>query len=97
MDTDLSFITNEKNQNLKERFRVLIKDTQFFDCLVGYFYSSGFHALYKSLEITGAVDYTQNQQKQAKVKDLENKIDQMVYDLYGLTEDEIKIVEGSLE
>ena len=52
MNTDLSFITNEKNQSLKERFEVLIKDTSFFDCLVGYFYSSGFHAIYPSLEGT---------------------------------------------
>jgi len=52
MNTDLSFITNEENQNLKERFEVLIKDTSFFDCLVGYFYSSGFHAIYQSLETT---------------------------------------------
>jgi len=41
MNTDLSFITNDKKQNLKERFEVIIKDTSFFDCLVGYFYSSG--------------------------------------------------------
>ena len=52
MNTDLSFITNEENQTLKERFEVLIKDTSFFDCLVGYFYSSGFHAIYQSLENT---------------------------------------------
>jgi hypothetical protein len=52
MKTDLSFITNEENQCLKERFEVLIKDTLFFDCLVGYFYSSGFHAIYPSLEST---------------------------------------------
>ncbi len=39
MTTDLTFITNEENRNLLERFRVLIKDTRFFDCLVGYFYS----------------------------------------------------------
>jgi hypothetical protein len=52
MNTDLTFITNEANQNLKERFEILIKDTRFFDCLVGYFYASGFHALYKSLEDT---------------------------------------------
>jgi len=55
MNTDLSFITNEKNQNLKERFRVLIKDTSFFDCLAGYFYISGFHAVYPSLENTEKV------------------------------------------
>jgi hypothetical protein len=52
MNTDLSFITNEENINLKERFRILIKDTSFFDCLVGYFYSSGFHAIYPSLKNT---------------------------------------------
>ena len=52
MNTDLSFITNEENQTLKERFEVLIKDTSFLDCLVGYFYSSGFHAIYHSLENT---------------------------------------------
>ena len=50
--SDLTFITNEKNQNLLERFKVLIKDTEFFDVLVGYFYTSGFYALYKSLEDT---------------------------------------------
>jgi superfamily II DNA or RNA helicase len=55
MNTDLSFITNEANQSLKDRFEVLIKDTSFFDCLVGYFYTSGFHALYKSLEKTQTI------------------------------------------
>ena len=50
--SDLTFITNERGQNLLQRFKVLIKDTEFFDVLVGYFYTSGFHALYKSLENT---------------------------------------------
>ncbi len=50
--SDLTFITNEKGQNLLERFKVLIKDTQCFDVLVGYFYTSGFHALYQALEKT---------------------------------------------
>ena len=53
--TDLAFITNEHSQNLKKRFEVLIKDTKLFDCLVGYFYTSGFHAIYKSLEKTEKV------------------------------------------
>src|SRR3972149_11969386 len=52
MSTDLTFITNEKDKNLSERFKVLIKDTKFFDVLVGYFYTSGFYAIYKSLENT---------------------------------------------
>ena len=50
--SDRTFITNEGEQNLLERFKVLIKNTQFFDVLVGYFYTSGFHAIYKSLETT---------------------------------------------
>jgi len=49
---DLTFITNEKNQKLADRFRVLIKDTEFFDVLVGYFYTSGFYEIYKSLKKT---------------------------------------------
>src|SRR3989344_5282021 len=55
MNSDLTFITNERGRNLKQRFEVLIKDTKFFDCLVGYFYASGFHAIYKSLEKTKKV------------------------------------------
>lgn len=53
--SDLTFITNEGGQNLKERFRSLITDTKLFDCLVGYFYVSGFHEIYKSLENTKKV------------------------------------------
>lgn len=47
------------------------------------------------LSITKDKDYLQNPAKQAQVKEYEKQIDQMVYDLYGLTEDEIKIVEGT--
>ncbi|VAX34645.1 DNA/RNA helicases, SNF2 family [hydrothermal vent metagenome] len=52
MHSDLTFITNEENRNLLERFQVLIRDTEFFDVLVGYFYTSGFNSLYKSLKNT---------------------------------------------
>jgi HKD family nuclease len=52
ISTDTTFITNEGEKSLRDRFRVLIKDTRFFDILVGYFYTSGFYALYKSLENT---------------------------------------------
>ncbi len=48
--TDTTFITNEAEKNLRDRFRVLIKDTRLFDVLSGYFYTSGFYSLYKSLE-----------------------------------------------
>ena len=46
------------------------------------------------LAITKAEDYLKNPQKQAKVKSLEAEIDQLVYKLYDLTPEEIKIVEG---
>lgn len=52
MSTDLTFITNENDKRLKDRFEVLIKDSRLFDCLVGYFYTSGFYAIYQSLEST---------------------------------------------
>ena len=47
-----SFITNEGSNTLLNEFNLLLKDTDFFDCLVGYFYVSGFHKLQKSLEKT---------------------------------------------
>lgn len=52
---DTSFFTNEENNTLMDRFNVLLKDTEFFDCLVGYFYVSGFYKLQKSLEKTDKV------------------------------------------
>ena len=50
MSEDLTFITNEKGNKLSDRFNTLINNTRLFDCLVGYFYKSGFHQIYKSLE-----------------------------------------------
>lgn len=56
MSTDLTFITNEAGQNLRERFAALLgANTRLFDCLVGYFFISGFHSLHKSLEKTEKV------------------------------------------
>ena len=49
----------------------------------------------KILAITGSGDYSENPAKQAKVKEYENQIDQLVYKLYELTPEEIKIVENS--
>jgi hypothetical protein len=46
------------------------------------------------LFITKDDDYLQNPAKQAQVKQYEKQIDRMVYELYGLTDEEIKIVEG---
>jgi len=48
----------------------------------------------KILSITQLDDYLQNSAKQAQVKEYERQIDQMVYELYELTKEEIKIVEN---
>ena len=56
MSSDLTFITNEKGQTLADRFSVLLGgNTRFLDCLVGYFYLSGFHKLHPSLTKTEKV------------------------------------------
>jgi hypothetical protein len=53
MSTDLTFITNVSGRTLLDRFNDLLKeDTHLFDCLVGYFFLSGFYKLYPSLEKT---------------------------------------------
>jgi len=53
MSTDLTFITNEPEKTLRDRFAVLLgKNTNFFDCLVGYFFVTGFHLLRPALEKT---------------------------------------------
>jgi hypothetical protein len=48
----------------------------------------------KILAITKSDDYLTNHNKQTILKEYENQIDQMVYQIYGLTDDEIKIVEN---
>lgn len=40
-------------------------------------------------------DYSANAEKQAKVRDIEHQIDELVYKLYGLTDEEKKIVESN--
>ena len=48
------------------------------------------------LTITKDEDYLENSSKQAKVHEHERQIDEMVYKLYDLTEEEIKIVEKQI-
>ena len=45
------------------------------------------------LLLSQSEDYLKNLQKQAKVKEYQRQIDQLVYKLYELTDEEIKIVE----
>ena len=51
----------------------------------------------KILSITKENDCPENITKQDIVKEFERQIDQMVYRLYNLTEEEIKIVEGKFD
>jgi len=51
----------------------------------------------KILAITKDDDYLTNSLKQAKVKEYEHQINEMVYKLYGLTEEEIKVIEESIK
>lgn len=53
LSTDLTFITNEPGKRLNDRFAVLLgEDTRCFDCLVGYFFISGFYKLHPALTKT---------------------------------------------
>jgi hypothetical protein len=51
----------------------------------------------KIITITRDEDYKNNPTKQAKVREYENQIDQLVYKLYGLTKEEVKIVEDNIK
>jgi hypothetical protein len=50
MSNDLTFFTNEPDAGLLDRFKSTLAHVQYFDVLVGYFRTSGFHLLYQALE-----------------------------------------------
>jgi hypothetical protein len=50
----------------------------------------------KILAITKSGDYLENSAKKEEVKEYEKQIDTWVYKLYGLSSEEIKIIEGSM-
>jgi hypothetical protein len=107
MSSDLTFITNESGETLRDRFEVLLgDDTRFFDCLVGYFFTSGFHKLNRipipkpptqSLEritkLVATIIGKKERDCDADTTALEREIDELVYALYGLTPEEIQLVE----
>ncbi|HEY4511445.1 MAG TPA: TaqI-like C-terminal specificity domain-containing protein [Candidatus Paceibacterota bacterium] len=49
----------------------------------------------KILKITKTDAYLENDEKQKQVKEYEEQIDELVYKLYGLTPEKIKIIEGN--
>ena len=104
MQNDLTFITNEQGRNLKDRFAVLIKDTRFFDVLVGYFYTSGFYAVYPTLEKTEKIRIligisTNRQtydliQKIQSYKEIGEQFGEAVKEEMELSENNFKVEEG---
>lgn len=48
--SDLTFFTNEPPATLLDRFKSTLSHVQYFDVLVGYFRTSGFHQLYEALD-----------------------------------------------
>lgn len=47
--SDLTFFTNEPGSTLLDRFQSTLRDTYFFDVIVGYFRASGFYQLQDSV------------------------------------------------
>lgn len=71
MNTDLTFITNEVGKSLLDRFNTLIPNyTKEFDTIVGYFFISGFHKIYRSLENVDKVRVLVGLSVDKKVADL---------------------------
>lgn len=48
MSSDLTFFTNEPDSSLLDRFQSTLSHVQYFDVLVGYFRTSGFHLLHEA-------------------------------------------------
>src|ERR1035437_9219815 len=77
MSSDLTFLTNEQGNTLRDRFQVLLGDTtRFFDVLVGYFFVSGFYQLYPSLEKTEKIRVLVGLRADRKTVDLIQQVKQ---------------------
>ena len=105
-NSDWTFITNEKDNKLSDRFDTLIKNTKFFDCLVGYFYKSGFHQIYKSLENTEKIRILigistnketyelLNQAKLSSTKEIKDAYSEKIIEETETAEDSLETEEG---
>jgi len=92
---DLILCTKFYNLNYSEWFHIINYD---FEVRGGSkIYSQLEYLVNKILSLTQSEDYLQNSQKQSQVHDYERQIDQLVYKLYGLTENEIRSVEQSIK
>ena len=82
MQTGLTFFTNEPDATLLDRFKTTLTQVEYFDVLVGYFRSSGFHLLLKNGD--------------PPVAAWERALNEIVYGLYELTDEEIALVEAEI-
>jgi adenine-specific DNA-methyltransferase len=81
-------VTRWINEYVK-RFPIPARDSQLVENIVD--------TVNRILVITTKHDYLSKKDKQMQVKEYEHQIDQLVYELYGLTEEEIGVVEGNLQ
>lgn len=108
------FITNEKGENnLEDKLNLYLNDTEFFDVLVGYFYSSGFYKIYKSLEdvekirilIGISTDYktyslmeeSKNPNLRLNDKTIKELFSKKIINEMDYSEDSLKVEEGILK
>lgn len=111
MSNDLTFITNEDGKTLYDRFNTLISNSTSFDCLVGYFYTSGFHKVYKALENTEKIriligistnpqtykliQESSQQTTLASGYDIKEKFSQIVVDEFDESPDNVDVETGT--
>ncbi|MBI5649965.1 MAG: helicase [Chloroflexi bacterium] len=89
--SDLTFLTNEPGKTLRERFADLLRaDTRQFDCLVGYFFISGFYKLYPSLENVAKIRILVGLQTDRSVHDLiQNAQRELPFASHAATQEQI--------
>jgi len=88
------FITNpEVFPYIKRRHLDMLPIKKVDDKIQGIF----IEIVAKIILLTKNDDYSNSQEKKIQVKDYEKQIDQMVYKLYGLTKEEIEVVEKTAE
>lgn len=101
MDSDLTFLTNEPTRKLSNRLNNLLAKSNQFDCLVGYFYLSGFHLIRSALEPCGKIRILIGLETERQVFEaLQKARIQQPLNLYSsteTTEDFTKIVLKQLE
>lgn len=95
------FFTNSNDRSLFDKFVGIIqnmKDLYAFHAVVGYFRSSGYFALQpyfkdvKEIKILVGIIMSMKEDKKGTKKQ-EKQIDKLVFKLYELTDEEIRIVE----